>query len=151
MSKGFVKIDRSLLTSNIWIGTGEKFTKGQAWVDLILLAEYEDNEYNGYARHRGEVHRSIRWLANRWGWSPNKVDRFLRELERNRMCDKKRTPNGTAISLAKYRVFQDTRNTKRNTNEYKSERQLRNIKNNKGTAHKKAAVPSDWGEIIYDD
>ena len=34
--KGYVKIHRELLEHPIW--TSEKFTRGQAWADLILKA-----------------------------------------------------------------------------------------------------------------
>ena len=45
--KGYVKIHRELLDNSIW--TSEKFTRGQAWVDLILKA----NSQPGWVRKRG--------------------------------------------------------------------------------------------------
>ena len=45
--KGYVKIHRELLEHPIW--TSEKFTRGQAWADLILKA----NAKPGWLRKRG--------------------------------------------------------------------------------------------------
>ena len=40
---GWIRIYRELLDSAIW-NTNEPFTKGQAWIDLLLLANFEDAE-----------------------------------------------------------------------------------------------------------
>ncbi|KKM27895.1 hypothetical protein LCGC14_1570130 [marine sediment metagenome] len=52
MHRGYIKLWRKLQNSSLWLD--EKFTRGQAWVDLICLA----NHKNGYIRKRGV--RSIR-------------------------------------------------------------------------------------------
>ena len=72
---GWVKISRKLIDDEIW--TSEPFTKGQAWVDLILLAQWETNgQYKA-----GSVYRSLNYLASRWKWSRRKVTRYLEVLE----------------------------------------------------------------------
>ena len=48
--------------------------------------------------HRGEIPASLRLLAEWWGWSKNRVDRFLNTLEKDGMI-KKRTANGTAQTV----------------------------------------------------
>ena len=68
--------------SSMWLE--EPFTRGQAWVDLLMLTNHAD----GHIRKRGipiEVHRGeLGWseeaLAERWKWSRGKVRRFLQEL-----------------------------------------------------------------------
>ena len=80
--KGYVKIWRSLQDSDFWLK--EKFTRAQAWVDLIMLA----NHKQGFIRkrgirinlRRGDVGYSVRELSNRWKWSRGKTLRFLSEL-----------------------------------------------------------------------
>jgi hypothetical protein len=82
---GWIKLYRKLQQNDLW--TFEPFTRGQAWVDLLLLANHKD----GFIRVRGirvEVKRGqVGWseikLAERWKWSRGKVRRFLFELE----CD----------------------------------------------------------------
>ena len=61
------------------------FTPGQAWVDLILLANPFDSimEIRGIkvAVKRGEVGWSENRLADRWKWSRSKTSRFLKNLQ----------------------------------------------------------------------
>jgi len=80
--KGYISIWRKLLDSEMWLS--EPFTRGQAWVDMLMLANHKD----GFIRvrgvrvavKRGQIGWSQRSLANRWKWSRGKVLRFLSEL-----------------------------------------------------------------------
>ena len=82
MKNGYVKIYRKMCRHSLWVE--ERFSRGQAWLDLILLANHKD----GFIRKRGirvvvkrgEVAWSERELADRWKWSRGKVRRFLTEL-----------------------------------------------------------------------
>lgn len=109
---GWVKLDRQIFDH--WLWQEKPFSIGQAWVDLILLASYEDGVqyYKGdlIERKRGEVCASLKWLASRWGWSTGKVSRFLNVLQKNKMVTQKRNANGTVLSLENYSRFQDARN-----------------------------------------
>lgn len=67
----------------MWLS--ESFTRAQAWVDLLMLA----NHKIGHIRrrgirvtvNRGQVGYSQEALASRWSWSKGKVIRFLSELK----------------------------------------------------------------------
>ena len=63
MAGGWIKLHRSIQDNELWLS--EPFTKAQAWIDLLLLA---DSENNGKYK-RGNVYRGKKWLAERWGWS----------------------------------------------------------------------------------
>lgn len=73
---------RKIMDDPIWLA--DPFTRAQAWVDLLLLANHKD----GYVRKRGikidlkrgDVGWSQRELAKRWKWSRGKVGRFMSEL-----------------------------------------------------------------------
>ena len=69
---------------------------------------------------RGNVYRSKLWLADRWGWSRGKVDRFLNILEKENMIQENRvrigTVNGTVITIVNYGKFQDVRAVKKTVN-----------------------------------
>lgn len=65
---GWIKIHRKLTDNPMW--TEEPFTKGQAWIDLLLMADYST----------GNVDVSIYALAKRWKWYLNKAKRYLKEL-----------------------------------------------------------------------
>lgn len=108
MSEGWVKLDRAILDH--WIWKEKPFTKGQAWVDLILLANHKDKKvaYKGeiIICKRGEVNRSITELAKRWGWSRDKARRFLDILQQDEMILVNATTNRTTITLINYGIFQ---------------------------------------------
>ena len=109
---GWVKLDRQIFDH--WLWQEKPFSVGQAWVDLILLASYEDGVqyYRGelYERKRGEVCASLKWLGERWGWSIGKVSRFLNVLQKDKMVTQKRNAHGTTLSIENYTLFQDRRN-----------------------------------------
>lgn len=100
MSNGWFKLQRKDINSELWLS--EKFTKGQAWVDLQALANYE----NGYVLIRGikvdlkkgDVGWSQTNLAKRWKWSRKKVSNFYAFLEAENMITRvlKRSKNVTA-------------------------------------------------------
>src|SRR3990172_8163280 len=81
---GWVKIHRILSLDQIW--TAEPFTRGQAWVDLILLANHVPGAIRARGVYinidRGQVGWSEVKLAERWRWSRDKVRRWLSELEK---------------------------------------------------------------------
>lgn len=109
---GWVKIDRQIFDH--WLWQKKPFSIGQAWVDLILLASHKDgvHYYRGtlQERKRGEVCASLKWLGERWGWSPNKVGRFLDVLEKDKMITQERDGNGTTVTIENYSLFQDGQN-----------------------------------------
>lgn len=106
----FFKIDRKLIGGEFWLS--EPFTKPQAWVDLIGLANYGDvkrvegDQMVTYAR--GQVVTSERTLAARWKWSREKVRNYLAALASDDMATTKKTGKGIIITLENYRFYQDT-------------------------------------------
>ena len=119
MGFGYIKLDRKILESEIW--REKPFDRARAWVDLLLLANWKDQDeiYRGRLEHRkrGDVNCSIQWLADRWGWSRNKVYRYLALLTDTGMCTVDGTPNGTTLHIEKYAFYQDWQNTNGTTNE----------------------------------
>lgn len=117
MDNSFFKVYRSLLDDPLWLS--EPFTYGQAWVDLIGLANFADKDkfYRGqYQRvKRGQVVTSQQALAERWSWGRRKVSTFLRNLESAKMCTVTVTPYGTTITIEKYAFYQDARTAKSTT------------------------------------
>lgn len=119
---GFIKLDRRLFEHYIW--EEKPFDRARAWIDLIGLANHENKDFmqNGTLVHgkRGNVYRSKSWLADRWGWSRGKVDRFLSVLEKENMIRENRirigTTNGTVLTIVNYGKFQDVRAVKKAVN-----------------------------------
>lgn len=138
---GFFKVDRQIF--NHWLWEEKPFSKGQAWIDLIGLANYEDGKttFRGQVVvcKRGTVYRSISYLADRWGWSRDKTRRFLKLLESDSMIQLKSTSNNTVITLMNYGKFQDVPTADKALNRQQISQQtdseqgteIRRIKNNK--------------------
>ncbi len=108
MAKGYISINRSI--EDNWIWKLKPFSKGQAWIDLILLANHDEVKApkgDGIAIYkRGCVHRSIYYLADRWGWDRKTVRRFLDVLQSDHMVSVESTASGTTITLVNYGKYQ---------------------------------------------
>ena len=127
MKRGWFPVRRDILRDPHWLE--RPVTKGQAKLDLALLAEYEDTEATAKGGkkirlRRGQLFTSIRWLADRWGWHQSKVRRFLDLLAENKedlyaiereaikasKFNPKENPEalGTKITFLNYSILHDT-------------------------------------------
>ena len=108
-NKGYILLHRSLQDCWIWFDD-PKFTKGQAWVDLLMMVNHEEKrlQFNGefITVEEGQVITSIRSLAERWGWSKDSVKRFLNLLERDLMITQNCDTHRTLVTIVNYRVYQ---------------------------------------------
>ena len=115
--KGYVRVYRDI--QKHWVWKDKPFSRGQAWIDLIMLVNHQDNtipvDGRPFMIKRGEHLTSIKILADKWGWSRGKVRRFLDDLKKEQMIDKKRHGNGTLISLVKYGEYQCVQHTEQHT------------------------------------
>lgn len=99
MEEGYIPISRKLFEHPFWSEKRE-FSYAEAWIDILRLVRFEANStkmlIGGKAVeiHRGEYPASLRRLADLWGWSKNKVDKFLDLLISEGMITK-RTAEGT--------------------------------------------------------
>ena len=109
---GWVRIYRQLADHPLW--TKERFTRGQAWVDLLLMANFTETTAVQGNRpivvKRGQVLTSQVALAGRWRWDRKTVRVFLDALKAAMMLDiqtSKDTDTGyTIITLRNYEKFQ---------------------------------------------
>jgi hypothetical protein len=110
---GWIRLDRKI-TDN-WLWEDKPFSKGQAWIDLILMANHEDNKFlHGNeitVVKRGSRITSISKLSKRWGWSRKKVFDFLNLLESEQMLIKKSNTKETHVTIVKYDDYQTPGNT----------------------------------------
>lgn len=125
----FFAVARKYLEDPEWLA--EPFTKGQAWLDLVGRASYED----GPLTKRGELLISERGLAKRWRWSRGKVEKYLAKLEKegritrttNRATGE--ATNGTTLRIEKYEVYQNPKARREATTEATGEAIYNNIDN----------------------
>ena len=149
-SQGWIRLHRQIMETPEWLA--EPFTRGQAWVDLLLLANHD----TGFIRKRGiliavdrgQVGYSEESLAERWQWSRGKVRRYLIELARlsriSHKISEKTVPKKTSVSsliyIINYDRYQvdstegDTEDGRNTVQEQRMKRMKRNI-------------PADFSEI----
>jgi DnaD/phage-associated family protein len=117
MAYGWICIHRKIQDNIIW--NDKPFSRGQAWIDLIMLANHEDKKiiFNGSVIEvkRGEKITSLRKLSERWGWSITKTKKFLNLLSDEKMINYKSDSKKTVYSIVNYEIYQDNENTKSNT------------------------------------
>lgn len=108
MSSGWIKLHRSLEHSKLWLS--EPFTRGQAWVDILILANHKGGHIRVSGQRidiaRGECGWSEANLAIRWRWSRGKVRRFINELECDQMLTKKTNTRTTILTICNYDKYQ---------------------------------------------
>jgi len=108
MAEGYIKIYRKIWDNKLWFS--EPFTRSQAWIDLILLANHKPATI--FIRgHKidleiGELAYSIKSLAERWRWSQGKVERLLDVLKTERQIERQSMSSTTVISILMYKEYQ---------------------------------------------
>ncbi len=106
--EGWIKLHRQIEENELWFS--EKFTKAQAWVDLLLLARHKEGTL--FIRgveirlKPGELCRSQISLAKRWKWNFKTVKKFLTDLKNREMVETKITNVTTIISIKKWWSYQ---------------------------------------------
>ena len=113
-SKGYIRLHRQI--QECWIWQGERFSKGQAWVDMLMMANHKDvkiplGEHIEVVK-RGQFITSIAKLADKWMWSFNTVKRFLNLLENDNMLTRKSDNRKTLITIINYDFYQYTEDEK---------------------------------------
>ena len=116
MSKGWISVHRKLWDS--WLWNDKPFSKGQAWIDLLMLANHTDDKTlidgNLVDVKRGERITSLRKLSERWGWSITKTKKFFDTLQKEQMIVYKSDTKKTTYTIVNYSDYQDTNNSRSN-------------------------------------
>jgi len=117
MANGYFNVSRKLLDSPIWVS--ETFTRGQAWIDLIGLANYRPGAIRKRGIvvpvERGQIGYSEDSLAKRWSWSRGKVRRFLAELCMEQQIEQQKSNVCTLITIVNYEMYQTANGTTSST------------------------------------
>lgn len=112
--QGWIALHRKIQEHHLW--EDKPFSKGQAWIDLLLLANHEDKKFllgnELMTVEQGMVVTSIEKLKVRWGWSNTKVVNFLKLLENDEMITRKSDTKKTVLTLLNYSVYCGKEKTK---------------------------------------
>lgn len=110
MQMGYIKVYRSIFNNQIWLS--EPFTRAQAWVDLLLLANHSPNRIyirgNAVDIGRGQMGWSVKNLSRRWRWSQGKTNRFLNQLKIDGQIGVQKSNLTTLITITNYDNYQKT-------------------------------------------
>lgn len=108
----FLPIVRDFFDGPLW-SEPRKFSKAEAWIDLLVSAAYEDTEWVGEGirirLRKGDLIASTRYLAGRWQWHRTQVRRFLEALEKEGKLTQVSVPEcaqvGALLSLSDYEGY----------------------------------------------
>lgn len=107
--EGWIKLHRKMSESHLWLC--EQFTRGQAWVDMLMLANYEDSYFfirgNKIDVKRGQIAWSEDKLAKRWGWSRTKLRSFINMLEKELQIELQKSNVIQIITVVNYDLYQE--------------------------------------------
>jgi len=145
--EGWIKLHRQIMENPLYFS--EQFTRLQAWIDMLLLANTKDGFFFKRGIRvdviRGQVGYDVDSLAKRWKWSRGKVERFLIMLEMDRQIIRQKSNITTLISICNYNSDQSggnansnaNNNANSNSNEHQTIMQTDTNKNNKNKKNDK--------------
>ena len=114
MNNGWISLNRKI--TNNWLWKDKPFSKGQAWIDILLMVNHKENKVLFRDElinvERGERITSQVKLSDRWGWSRGKVRKFLTMLESDNMLVVRTDKRKTVLKVVNYNVYQDNNNSK---------------------------------------
>lgn len=132
--KGYISIHRKIEDNWMWLS--EPFTKAQAWIDLLLLANHKDNSF--FLRgikidvKRGQIAWSEDSLASRWKWSRGKVRNFLKLLKIEQQIEQHKSNKINVLEILNYDSYQkvDNRMDNKKTTDCTTKSQQKDTNNN---------------------
>ncbi len=126
---GFYLMHRGWQDADVF-GSAE-YSERDAWVWLIENAAWKETKVRikgeGIPLERGQMTFAQRFLAEKWGWSKSRVDRFLKRLNAEGMisiCSKNGATAGqgsgqgqSVLTISNYAQYQDKREAERGNDE----------------------------------
>ena len=107
--KGWICLNRKI--TEHWLWKDKPFSKGQAWLDLLLRASHKGTKFllgnELISLEPGQFITSEVKLSEAWGWSRHKTRDFLILLETDQMIVRKTDNRRTAITIVKWGVYQN--------------------------------------------
>ena len=143
--EGWIKLHRAIQDNPLW--RSEPFSRGQAWVDLLLLANHKESFFykrgNKVTVLRGQVGRSEVELSDRWKWSRTKVRKFLTELQEEQQIEIYKSRVTQVLTIVNYDDWQQKEQQKdsRKTTEEQQKDTYKNDKNDKNDKKDKELLP----------
>lgn len=151
MHRWYIKYRRSSVDNELYFA--EKFTRRQAWQDLILTTNHKDWQiivrWNYIEIKRGQNWYSEETFAKRRKWSRNKVRRFLKHLETEHQIEQQKSKLKTVITIINREKYQGNGTTDETTERHQTKQQTdtnKNVKNVKEWKEEKKTL--DTGDVV---
>lgn len=115
MKNGYLVLSRKLFSSFLWEEERE-FSRFDAFLYLIYHAQYGKEprkvsiKNKILIQNRGELLRSQRRLASDWGWTPKRVNLWLKTMTENGSIRNANETVTTRITICNYDKYQDLTN-----------------------------------------
>lgn len=132
--EGWISIHRKIKEN--WVWEDKPFSKGQAWIDLLLSANHREGKVlfgNQIIEvPAGSFITSEVKLSKQWGWGRKKVRQFLEMLEDEKMLVKNSTTKYTTVTIVNYGLYQiqEQQKVQQRNNKGTTKEQQRNTNNN---------------------
>lgn len=105
--RGYIRLYRKFFIEHEFWAEPRTYSRAEAWIDLIHLAWYHRDRskimrdrHGEFSLEFGDVFCTLRFAAERWGWSTSKVTRFFDYChERGMITFKARDANRTVLNL----------------------------------------------------
>lgn len=109
MNDGWILLHRRIIDSDFW--KYKPFSKGQAWIDLLLLANHGERTIyirgNKVDIKRGQFIHAEKTLARRWGWSNHTVRAFVKNLVRKQKLHRRISRICSINTVVNYDKYQN--------------------------------------------
>lgn len=149
MEEGWIKLFRKIRSNILW--QDKPFTKGQAFVDMLLRANHKDNEvlyeWKKVTISCGSFIASERDLARDWGWSRSRVTRYLRLLRDEGMIVSKPNPKANQITICNYKIYQQSTNQRKGHKRTSAEPEVNLNKNDKNVKNDKKYIYGEFENV----
>jgi len=123
MNRGWIKLWRKSENNDLHpLSEQREFTKWEAWLDLLLLANFKEKWWCGKKCQRGELLYSLDWYSKRWKWHRSKVWRFLKHLKKRNAIETVNETQTTRITILNYETYQQDQNANETETEQKPKR-----------------------------
>jgi hypothetical protein len=149
--EGWIKIHRQITENEFYFS--ERFTKTQAWVDLLILANHTPQTI--FIRGvqvkliRGELGYAVKTLAKRWRWNERTVNKYLNMLSKRKMIQCRKTNITTIISINNYDLYQGSAEQSTEQNTSQSTSRIHTDKNDKTEKNDKEVRAQLFAEKVY--
>lgn len=105
--QGWIALHRKI--QDHWLWEDKPFSKQAAWIDMLLLANHDDNKFllgnDLIVVKCGSFITSELKLMERWGWGKSKTRAFLDLLQTDEMIVKKSDRKKTTITIVNYEKY----------------------------------------------